>query len=234
MWFRETSELEIRADSVSTSPAIQESVSSLRPSTQFDLTRNIITGVTLSAQGRSPANPVTATAEFSGIAGQSYYIQPPGANTAFEATYSGNNYKNTDTGYFSWYETADQSSPSLNLLGNGYQFNVMMVEKTGSDWQTVGFNSYQTFNTRGNESQPITADFGTRSGYRVYFGYAGGHGIYNTGQGTCNWGSSAGAIGAGYNGSTCGTYPNNLMMGTGTGNNTYTNRGGNWTYWFSF
>ena len=75
------------------------------------------------------------------------------------------------------------------------------------------------------------------SGYsprRVILGGAGGHGIYNTSQNTCSWGSSLGGIGAGYDGSICGTFPNNLVWGTGTNTATYENRSGTWSHWITW
>ena len=67
-------------------------------------------------------------------------------------------------------------------------------------------------------------------GYKVFFGYSGGHGIYNSSQETCNWGNSTGAIGAGYDGS-CGTFPNDLRWGTGNATAYYNIIQGTWEIW---
>jgi hypothetical protein len=76
-----------------------------------------------------------------------------------------------------------------------------------------------------------TADSGY-SPRRVILGFGGGHGIYNTNQTRCNWGNSAGAVGAGWNGVTCGSFPNGLVWGTGqSGSAVYTNQDGNWSHW---
>ena len=182
----------------------------------------------------SADNPVTSSniAQFAGSAGSSYYIKPPDTVNAFQAEYSGGNYKGTGRGYFLWWRAAVSSAPTVNFIGNSYKWNQLMIEQQGSGYHTIGFSTYQTFNTRSDTS---TGNSGTRSGYRVYFGSAGGHGIYNTSQSPCNWGDSNGAYGAGWNGSTCGSWPNGLLMGTGQGGTpVYTGISGTWDFWFSF
>ena len=67
---------------------------------------------------------------------------------------------------------------------------------------------------------------------RLILGGAGGHGLYNTGQSQCNWGNSTGAIGAGYD--PCGTFPNDLVWGTGTASPFYDNRSGTWSHWITW
>lgn len=160
-----------------------------------------------------------------------YWIKPPGASEAFFCEYSGYDYKSTGYGFWRWWRCNDDYHSILNHHYNkGYQWNLLMIEKenTGT-WQTAGFDTNQTFNQRNTET---TTTIGTRVGYRVFFGYAGGHGIYTTGQTPCSWGSSTNAIGAGFNGSNCGSFPDNLYMGTGTSGNTYGGRGGVWSFWF--
>jgi hypothetical protein len=57
-------------------------------------------------------------------------------------------------------------------------------------------------------------------------------GIYNTGQTPCFWATASGAIGAGYDGGSCGSFPNGLLWGTGNGiNAVYDNRSGTWSIW---
>lgn len=89
--------------------------------------------------------------------------------------------------------------------------------------------TYNTTATAGNDT--------ANSGYsprRVILGYNGGHGIYNTSQQQCAWGDSTGSIGAGYDGSTCGSFPNDLHWGTGTNGATYANRSGIWSHWITW
>jgi hypothetical protein len=67
--------------------------------------------------------------------------------------------------------------------------------------------------------------------FKIMLGQAGGHGIYNSSQEPCNLVSSTGSIGAGYNGTTCGSFPDNLLHGTGTNNAVYDNISGTWSHW---
>ena len=183
------------------------------------------------SQGVVSTYPITdiSTFETTNPGAGTYWIKPPGASSAFACEYSGGNYRSTGYGFFRWWRAADQSTPTVNFYGNGYQWNLMAVEKESSSIYTIGFSSNQTFDSRSDTS---TATSGTRSGYRVYFGQAGGHGIYNTGQGVCNWSTASGAIGAGYNGS-CGSFPNGLVMGEGqSSTSVYNNTGGTWSFWF--
>jgi hypothetical protein len=180
--------------------------------------------------GRTADNPITGGFT-GGIPGKFYWVRPNNTGTAQLAEYSGDDFKGTNRGYFRWFRAPDEGTATVNLHGNGLQWNMMIIEKEGGVWHSIGFDSYQTFNTRDSNS---TGTIGTKSGFRVFFGGGGSHGIYNTDQRPCSWGNSAGAIGAGWDGSTCGTFPNNLRMGEGTSSANYTNRGGTWSYWFSF
>ena len=91
-------------------------------------------------------------------------------------------------------------------------------------------------------STPITYngvyDNTADSGYsprRVMLGGSGGHGIYATNQGQCGWATATGAIGAGWDGSTCGSFPNDLVWGTGRSDTaTYENRFGVWSHWITW
>ena len=77
------------------------------------------------------------------------------------------------------------------------------------------FSSYDPYNNR-NASGYGTSSGGNKGGYKVFIGYAGGMGWYNTGQSACAWSNNSGMVGAGYDGS-CGTYPGSLRFGTGSG-----------------
>lgn len=185
-----------------------------------------------SGTGNSASDPVLNTYRFSGTAGETYWIQPPGAASPFQAEYSGDDYRGTGLGYFNWWKSAYNSAPTVNFYGQGYQWNNMLIEQENSEnWADIGFSELQTFDLR---TATATGTWGTRRGFRVYFGQAGGHGIYNTSQNVCNWGNSTGSIGAGFDGSTCGSFPDGLIMGTGTGSSTYSNRSGVWNFWFAF
>ena len=116
--------------------------------------------------GLSSSYPVTSFSVFeakSPTAG-TYWIKPTGASTAFQCEYSGTNYRSTGYGFFRWWRAVDQSTPTVNFYGNGYQWNLMAVEKESSSIYTIGFSSNQTFDLRSDTS---TATSGTRSGYQI-------------------------------------------------------------------
>jgi hypothetical protein len=135
----------------------------------------------------------------------------------------------------------------VNLLNYGIPFNALMVQKRTVTSGTAKFSKHRKFDNTGNLTRSSEIGYttavdtvaglstgGTRVGYRIFLGAAGGHGIYNTDQGMCSWSNSAGSIGAGYTGSTCGSFPNDLKYGTGTTGPTYANTGGEWHYMISW
>ena len=123
------------------------------------------------------------------------------------------------------------STATTNLLDLNIPMKGLLVQRDALDIRAAVYWStpitYNTLSGTGNN----TAD----SGYayrRVLLGGAGSHGIYNTSQQSCNWGDSVGAVGAGWTGATCGTWPNALQWGTGqSGTATYTNLSGTWSHW---
>lgn len=119
------------------------------------------------------------------------------------------------------------STATTNLLGNSIPMKGFLVQRDTLDYRgAVYWNTATTY----IQTSGITAD----SGYayrKVMLGYGGGHGIYNTNQNVCSWGASTGAIGAGYNGATCGSFPNGLLWGTGTAGAAYANMSGTWSHW---
>ena len=126
------------------------------------------------------------------------------------------------------------STATLNHVDIGLNFKGFMLQQpNGADRVYSYFSTSKAFATRNTTGETTTG--GNRSGYRVFIGYAGGHGFYNTSQATCNWGDSAGAVGAGYDGS-CGSFPNGLRWGIGnSGTPHYTMRTSStfetWIWW---
>ncbi len=180
-------------------------------------------------------NPVTSsninTFNGIGIAGDIYYVNSGSFNDSIE--YSGANYKGQGRGYWLAWHGGHNTSQVSSILGQNFSFSHILIEAIGgpNTYHTMTFSSARTFNTQNSTG---TASGGTKSGYRLYLGYAGGHGVYNTGQSVCNWGSSAGAFGSGFDGS-CGSYPNSLRMGNGAAGTPYYNSyGGTWKFWISF
>jgi len=102
---------------------------------------------------------------------------------------------------------ADNGAVSPNLLGNSIPFTALRAECTdGTNQKIATFDTPQLANA--------TTGITSNNGYKVMLGYAGGYGIYNTSQNVCSWGNALGMIGAGWDGSTCGTYASALKVGT--------------------
>ena len=108
-------------------------------------------------------------------------------------------------------------------IGRSIPWKGFNLQLNGSDTYSY-FTSYQPYNNRGSSA---TTTGGNKAGYYVYLGGGGSHGFYNTGQGPCNWNNSSGAFGAGFDGNSCGGYPNSLRMGYGTGSSHYSQTTGN-------
>jgi hypothetical protein len=122
------------------------------------------------------------------------------------------------------------STATVNEIGNNIDFEGFLIERSDTNFRSYSyFSTKQLFNQR---STTTTTTGGNKGGFRVYIGFAGGHGFYNTTQGTCSWSDSSGSIGSGWNGSTCGSFPNGLLWGTGQGGNpVYANLSGTWQTW---
>ena len=125
--------------------------------------------------------------------------------------------------------TATTNRIDLNITMGG-----LLVQRDALDLRAaVYWSTPITYNTVGGVGNN-TADSGY-SPRRVILGGSGGHGIFATNQQQCNWGSATGAIGAGWDGSTCGSFPNDLVWGTGRSDTaTYENRSGIWSHWITW
>lgn len=168
-------------------------------------------------------------------AGNYYFIKPADATytPSILNLYYTYDLQGTGVGWVKVFESPYNGTATTNLIDQSIVFTQMMVRRTdGAFWDTLGPSGSGygwLFNTRNDTTTGTT---GTKSGYRAFFGYAGGHGIYNTVQNPCSWGDSAGAIGAGWNGSSCGSFPNGLLWGTGqSGTAVYANLSGTWQIW---
>lgn len=125
------------------------------------------------------------------------------------------------------------STATINEVGKNIPWTGFLVQRNDNSFRGhTYFSTPQLFNTR--SSLDISTG-GNRSGSRIFIGNAGGHGIYNASQQPCNWGDSNNAVGAGWNGSTCGSFPNGLIWGTGqSGTATYANLSGTWEIWITW
>lgn len=116
------------------------------------------------------------------------------------------------------------SNTPQDCLGNSIPFKGFNLQLNGSDLYSY-FGTYQAYNYRNSSG---TTSGGNKASYLVFLGGAGGHGFYNTSQAPCNWNSSSGAFGAGFDGNSCGSYLTSLRMGSGTGSPSYNLQTGNY------
>lgn len=128
------------------------------------------------------------------------------------------------------------STATVNELNYYIPFDGLLVERSTQDIRAGGYTTNIGRKLYNNNLSGFTgmdmSSANTVTAYgKVMLGYTGGHGFYGSYQSRCNWGNSIGGVGAGYNGSTCGTSINNLVWGTGTSGSTYTNRSGTWHHW---
>lgn len=161
--------------------------------------------------------------------GTLYFFQSGNMSTAVELEFHNNYYE--DKPFCRVFRSAYNSTATLNRLDLNIPMKGLLVQRDTLDIRAAVYWTnpilYNTVSGVGNN----TAD----SGYpyrRVLLGGAGSHGLYNTSQQSCNWGDSVGAVGAGWTGTTCGSWPNALQWGTGqSGTATYANLSGTWSHW---
>ena len=149
-------------------------------------------------------------------------------------------YNSITKGAIRAYLSASGSAATENFLDDNIPMDYFVVGRlngsTGEFGQSgeVEFSSQQLFNsTTGitGSARNYWIDGGSNyNGTKVMLGGGGRHGIYNTGQNPCSWGSANGAIGAGYDGS-CGSYPSGLKLGLGDGDAYYNNVSGTFEFW---
>lgn len=158
----------------------------------------------------------------------SYYFKSGSMSTAQLLEYQPNYYESKP--FCCVFRAPYRSTATTNKLDLNIPMGGLLVQRDALDIRAAVYWStpitYNTLSGTGNN----TAD----SGYayrRVLLGGGGSHGLYNTGQQSCNWGNAVGSIGAGYNG-TCGSFPNDLVQGTGqNGNPFHSNESGIWSHW---
>lgn len=161
--------------------------------------------------------------------GTLYFFQSGNMSTAVELEFHNNYYE--DKPFCRVFRSSYNSTATTNRLDLNIPMKGLLVQRDTLDIRAAVYWStpivYNTVSGVGNN----TAD----SGYqfrRVLLGGSGSHGLYNTSQQSCNWGDSVGAVGAGWTGATCGSWPNALQWGTGqSGTATYTNMSGTWSHW---
>jgi hypothetical protein len=127
-----------------------------------------------------------------------------------------------------------RSTATTNKIDLSIPMRGLLVQRDALDLRAAVYWSNQiTYSTVGGSGNNTV-----HSGYsprRVILGGSGGHGIYATNQNQCNWSTASGAIGAGWDGSTCGSFPDDLIWGTGNSSTpVYDNRSGTWSHWVTW
>lgn len=183
----------------------------------------------------SPLSSPTEAAGF-GLPAGDYFFKAPSMSSTIQMSYRPNYYD--ESGFVRVFSSPTSSAATINFMGQNIPYTKLMVQRNTEDLRgVVRFSAQQTYaetSSSGVGGSSGINNFGQTPGTRVILGTAGGHGIYNTSQTSCNWQNSTGAIGAGYNGSNCGAYPNNLAWGTGSGGPTYGNISGTWEHWVTW
>jgi len=194
-----------------------------------DYTIPIVSVVPKDGSQNDPFESPVEAASFGAISGNQYYFKSESMPNAIEMEFQNNYYESKP--WCRVFTSPYNGTATVNKIDLSIPMGGLLVQRDTLDLRAAVYWSapitYTTIGSSGNN----TAD----SGYayrRVILGFAGGHGIYNNNQIQCNWGDSVGAVGAGWNGSTCGSFPNGLIWGTGqSGTAVYTNLSGTWSHW---
>ena len=158
-----------------------------------------------------------------------YYFKIGSMSSAVELEFQNEYYESKP--FCCVFRSSYAGAATVNRLDLNIPMKGLLVQRDTLDIRAAVYWStpitYNSLSGSGNN----TADSG-HPYRRVILGYAGGHGLFNTSQAQCSWGDSVGAVGAGWDGSTCGSFPNGLIWGSGqSGTATYTNRSGTWSHW---
>jgi hypothetical protein len=157
-----------------------------------------------------------------------YSFQPSGFASPIQLSYRPQ--MQDSRGWVLVFSSPYRSTATVNRVGQNIPWKGILVQRNNN--QLRGYTYFTTTQLFNNRDSTATSTGGNRSGYRVFLGGPGSQGIYNTSQNPCSWGDSGGAVGAGWDGSTCGSFPNDLVWGTGQGGTpVYANRSGTWENW---
>jgi hypothetical protein len=161
-----------------------------------------------------------------------YYFQSGSMSSPQLLEFQRDYYENR--GWVCAFRSPYRSTATTNKINLNIPMGGLLVQRDTLDLRAaVYWSTPITYNTVGGSGNN-TADSGY-SPRRVILGGSGGHGIYATNQNQCSWSNATGAIGAGWNGSTCGSFPNDLVWGTGQSNTaTYANQSGTWSHWITW
>ena len=175
--------------------------------------------------------PSPVFAQNNNVPAGSYYFRSVGMSSPLLLEYQPSYYESKP--FCCVFRSPYGSTATTNRIDLNIPMGGLLVQRDALDLRAaVYWSTPITYNSVGGSGNN-TADSGY-SPRRVMLGFGGGHGIYNINQNQCSWGSSLGGIGAGFDGGTCGTFPDNLVWGTGNNTNTYENRSGTWSHWITW
>jgi hypothetical protein len=184
------------------------------------------------------SSPVQAQSSGSGnLPAGNYYFKSGSMSSPLLLEYQPNYYETKP--FCCVFRSPYGSTATTNKIDLSIPMGGLLVQRDALDLRGAVYWStpitYATVGGSGNNTADSGTGYAGSNARRVILGNAGGHGIFNTGQSSCNWGSAAGAIGAGWDGGTCGSFPNGLIWGTGRGDTaTYENRSGIWSHWITW
>jgi len=179
------------------------------------------------------SNPLSspAQAQSLGLSAGNYYFQSGSMSTQL-MEFQPNYYDSKP--FCCVFRSSFRSTATTNKIDLNIPMAGLLVQRDALDlrgsvyWSTP--ITYSTVGGTGNNTADSGSGYGGSNARRVMLGYGGGHGLYNTGQQQCNWANSSGSIGAGFIG-TCGSFPNDLVWGTGNSSPYYDNTSGTWSHW---
>ena len=184
----------------------------------------------------SSLNPLSSPvqAQSLGVSAGNYYFKSGSMSSAQLLEYQPNYYESRP--FCCVFRSPYRSTATTNKIDLSIPMGGLLVQRDALDLRGAVYWStpitYTTVLGSGNNTADSGTGYAGSNARRVILGGAGGHGLYNTGQSQCNWGNSTGAIGAGYD--PCGTFPNDLVWGTGTASPFYDNRSGTWSHWITW
>lgn len=187
---------------------------------------------TLANPFRSPVEAQTAGA----TSGTSYYFQSDTMREPRQLEYQDNYFDGKP--WVKVFSSPYNSTATVNEIDYYIPLDGLLVERSTQDIRgggyvttSIGRKTYNT-NTTGWTGMDMSSANTSTFGGKVMLGGAGAHGFYGTQQNACSWSNSDGGVGAGWDGSSCGSFPNGLRWGTGvSGAVPYTNRSGTWHHW---
>jgi hypothetical protein len=183
-------------------------------------------------------NPFTSPTEarLLGYTSGDYYFKSGSMSSPQLLEFQRDYYENR--GWVCVFRSPYRSTATTNKIDLNIPMDGLLVQRDTLDLRgAVYWSTPITYNTvlgSGNNTADSGTGYAGSNARRVMLGGGGGHGIYRTDQSQCNWGNSTGAIGAGWDGVNCGSFPNDLVWGTGNANPAYENRSGTWSHWITW